>query len=136
MNPPRSAPEPTGTTEIRNPAAVVHALAEGFDPRTGEKLTGEGPWSDADVIRALFLAAEALERTVRNGRPRTVTNPPPAAGTPWTPEEDARLKSEFETTKDLAALAERHARTRGAISARLVRLGLFPAGGDPARPGS
>ena len=133
MNPRIEGPESDERTEIDGPAAIVQALAEGRDPRTGTKLVGEGPWSSPDVIRALFLAGVALQREAPTARPRPETARPAAAGTPWTPEEDARLKREFESTTDLAGLAERHARTRGAISARLVRLGLLPP--TNGRPG-
>lgn len=131
MNPPRSASEPAGSRTL-NPAAIVRALAEGFDPRTGEEFGGEGPWSDPTVIRALFLAARALERANRPDAGKEQAGLPPAAGKPWTAEEDARLTSEFQTTKDVVALAERHARTRGAIEARLVRLGLIAPPKGPA----
>ncbi|HET7453556.1 MAG TPA: hypothetical protein VFL12_12485 [Thermoanaerobaculia bacterium] len=111
---------------------IVRALAEGFDPRTGEEFAGEGPWSNPDVIRALFLAAQALERANRRDAGKAQANLPPAAGKPWTPEEDARLTSEFQTTKDFRTIAEMHQRTVGAVSARLVRLGLLPrANGRP-----
>jgi hypothetical protein len=85
------------------------------------------------VIRALFLASTALRHDSKSGRPRPESARPAAAGAAWTPEEDARLRSEFETTTDVAGLAARHERTRGAISARLVRLGLLPA--TSGRPG-
>ena len=43
--------------------AILRALAEGLDPRTGEALSETGPWSDPRVIRALFLAVESLHET-------------------------------------------------------------------------
>jgi hypothetical protein len=115
--------------------AILRALAAGFDPRTGEEFQEDGAWSDPKVIRALFRAAEALEGSGRGGAARGVRNLPPAAGKPWTPEEDERLKSEFRTITELRSLAELHARTTGAISARLVRWGLIdPPGRPAARP--
>jgi hypothetical protein len=111
-------------------------LAGGVDPRTGEEFQEEGAWSDPKVIRALFRAAEALEGKGRGGAARGVRNLPPAAGKPWTLEEDERLKTEFRTTTDLQSLAELHARTTGAISARLVRWGLIEPPARPAPAGS
>ena len=61
MNPRNESP--ATRTAIDDPAAILQALAEGRDPRTGTKLAGEGVWSDPRVIRALFLACAALERT-------------------------------------------------------------------------
>lgn len=115
---------------MNDSVAIVRALAEGFDPRTGEEFSGEGPWSDPKVIRALFLAARALEGANRSGVAKPPADLPPAAGKPWTPDEDARLTSEFKTMKDFPAIAAMHQRTVGAISARLVRLGLI---GPPER---
>jgi hypothetical protein len=83
------------------------------------------------VIRALFRAVEALEGNGRGGVARGARNLPSAAGKPWTPEEDERLKTEFRTITDLRSLAELHARTTAAISARLVRAGLVE---PPVRP--
>lgn len=117
---------------MNDSVAIVKALAEGFDPRTGEEFSGEGPWSDPKVIRALFLAARALERANRNGASKAQTDLPPAAGKSWTPDEDARLTSEFQTTNDFRAIADMHQRTVGAISARLVRLGLIAPPKSPA----
>jgi len=61
---------------------------------------------------------------------------PQNAGKAWTAAEDARLKSEFEHQHDIGALPHLHLRTRGSISARLVRLGLIaveePAPQEPS----
>jgi hypothetical protein len=111
--------------------AILRALAQGYDPRTGEEFQEQGAWSDPRVIRALFRAAEALEDRGRSDVARPGRILPPAAGKPWTPEEDERLKTEYRTVTDLRALADLHARTTGAISARLVRFGLIE---PPARP--
>jgi hypothetical protein len=96
-------------------ASILRTLAEGFDPKSGEDLAEGGPLSDPDVIRALLAGARALD-----GPPRVL---PEGAGRPWDKEEEDRLVEAFDAGSDVAALAEGHGRTRGAIVSRLLRLG-------------
>ena len=49
----------------------------------------------------------------------------PRAYQRWTPEEDAKLTEEFRAGSSVAEMAQSHNRRPGAISARLVRLGLL-----------
>ena len=111
---------------------IVEALANGVNPTTGELFEESSPYNHPSVIRALFLALKALERL--QDRERRDRELPDKAGTPWSSEEDHRLLEAFDQGIDVHELAERHSRTRGAIAARLVRLGRIPerseAGGD------
>ena len=104
--------------------AILRALASGFDPRSGEEFTEKAVWSDPRVIGALSRAAEALESQERRHAARIDRPLPSSAGHPWTPEEDERLKTELQSASSIRVLAELHSRTRGAIAARLLRLGL------------
>ena len=81
------------------------------------------------VIRALFLAAQALSAADAPpaARPRAL---PEQAGKPWSPAEDEALAAAFQAGSRAAELAEAHCRTRGAIAARLVRLGLIAERGE------
>jgi hypothetical protein len=117
-------------TEAENtttPARVLRALAHGIDPVTGEILGDDGPLQSPMVIRALYEGAEALERQksaeTRKQRPAAPSN----AGAPWTPTEDDSLRQSFHKGIVVKQLAVEHQRTEGAISSRLVRLGLIPA---------
>ena len=100
---------------------IVEALAKGVDPTTGELFEESSPYNHPSVIRALFLALKALEQVKDRGR--RDRGLPDKAGTPWSAEEDQRLLEAFDQGIDVNELAERHCRTRGAIAARLVRLG-------------
>jgi len=99
------------------------------------------------VIRALFAGVQALEDIGLSRRPRDQTTTsaaprldlPPKAGASWTTEEDQRLRDEYQNEKNIDTLAVLHGRSRGAITARLVRIRLLerppleqPRG--PARP--
>jgi hypothetical protein len=75
-----------------------------------------------DTVRALRVATTLLKES----GPR---NPKlPAAGTPWSHEEDTRLGSEFDSGMTIAQIALQHGRTSGGITQRLVKLGKI----DPA----
>lgn len=107
---------------------VLVALADGVDPVTRKALPPGSPYHQAEVLRALFLAIQTLERQCREEIP-----PEPVsakAGKPWLPDEDAQLLRGLDLGRPLAALARQHGRTPGAIVARLVRLGRFPTRDD------
>ncbi len=42
--------------------SIVRSHANGVDPAPGEGFPGESPYQRAEIVRALFAAAEALER--------------------------------------------------------------------------
>ena len=44
---------------------IIRALAEGSDPYTGEVFGGESPYQNAQTVRALFTAIDALEAAAR-----------------------------------------------------------------------
>ena len=100
---------------------IIEVLASGVDPATGEVLGDDSPLSSPHVIRALFLAAKALELTA--GKAERSQASPSNAGKAWTDDEDQRLVAAFDTGTPVAALARTHERTSGAITSRLIRLG-------------
>jgi hypothetical protein len=101
---------------------VIEVLARGIDPQTGELLPDDNPLNSPHVIRALFLAAKALE--LQGGKPaKQPTAKTGNAGKPWTEDEDQQLAQAFDAGQPVAALARTHQRTSGAITARLMRLG-------------
>jgi hypothetical protein len=107
---------------------IIEHLAGGVDPATGEVLADDSPLSSPHVIRALFIAAKALElMAAKPARPAAVM--PGNAGKPWTEAEDQQLGAAFDAGTDVPELAQTHQRTRGAITSRLIRIGrLQPAG--------
>jgi hypothetical protein len=119
---------------------LIQALARGIDPETGEVLPADNPLNSPHVIRALFLAAEALDLLVHPSGPTPPPPPPPRprppapgkAGKPWTPDEDQDLLTAFDADTTVAALAQAHQRTNGAITSRLIRLGRLQPNNNPA----
>lgn len=105
---------------------IVTALANGVNPLTGEALAQDSIYQAGDVIRALYVATQAL----RNRRHRRVRSAQVAnAGTPWSEEEEQRLLEQFDAGVTLAEMASQHERTVAGVQARLERLGRLPAAG-------
>ena len=107
---------------------IIETLAEGVNPVTGEILPDQSPYNEPLVIRALFTVTQLLRQQQSHSE-----KPLPArAGNSWDAEEDRAIIEEFHTNLPMWVMAEKHLRTRGAIQARLVRLGLIePSTGQP-----
>ncbi len=73
---------------------IVRALADGTNPYTGEVYPAESPYQNAETVRALFTAINALERAERRRkRKRDLAE---RAGEAWDAEEDSVLIKKFE----------------------------------------
>lgn len=113
---------------------IIRSLADGRDPVTGQQFPPDSPYQQADTIRALHAALEALEKPVRTHAPRVIDPNKPKAGGAWSPEEEQQLRDAFNARQPIRDMAQAHGRTPGAITARLVKLGLIQD--DPRnRPG-
>ena len=104
---------------------IIRSLADGRDPATGKPFPPESPYQQADTVRALHLALEALEKPGRTREPRVIDPTKPKAGGAWTPEEEQQLRDAFAARQPIHQMAQAHGRTPGAITARLVKLGLI-----------
>ncbi len=111
---------------------IVSTLANGVNPITGEVFSPDSPYQSSEIVRALFVAARALEGGAasaptagKEARPRAqgLSN----VGKPWTAEEDERLVSEFSKGRSPRELATAHGRTLAGVEARLEKLGRITA---------
>ena len=106
--------------------AVLESLANGVDPATGQKIPLEFLQGGA-TVDALSTAGALLKEDAT--RPARRNNPTfPAAGAPWTEEEDKRLLGEHDGGMTAAQIALAHGRTSNSITLRLIKLGRI----DPA----
>jgi hypothetical protein len=103
---------------------IIKTLADGIDPLTGEVLSDQSPFNQPEVIRALFVAAQALnEATAAPKGARANKDRPGNAGRAWPPEEDEQLLKAFDAGTPPRELAMKHGRTKGAIDSRLAKHG-------------
>lgn len=121
----------------------LRAWADGVDPSTGSTLPPDHPGQRPDTLRVVFAALALLSSPAPGvaefaGANRPSAGGPRNAGRPWSADDDATLANGFDAGETIGALAARLERTRGAINARLVRLGKIepPPGlrlrGEPA----
>lgn len=103
--------------------AIVSALANGLNPQTGEPFEVDTPYQALDVIRALYVAVNALELSSRSKARKNRARMPANAGKSWSEQEDRELLEKFDAGQSVAQLAQAHERTLAGIQARLKRHG-------------
>ena len=109
--------------ELPEAVGILQLVADGVDPFTGEVFPEDSPYQRVGIVRALYVAINALGNAPVAKKVAKERKLPENAGQSWTKEEDALLCERFDsgmTAKELAAV---HGRTNGAIQSRLVRLG-------------
>lgn len=100
---------------------IIDTLAKGLDPETGAALPADSCLNSPPIIRALFLASQALGTSTQ--RTRANDDRPGKAGKPWSDAEDEQLIKAFDAGVTVRELANIHERSVGGINSRLVRLG-------------
>ena len=106
----------------------LRGWVDGVDPVTGETLPADHPAHRADVLRVLYGALELLDTPAppRGSGAAHVEQRAPFprnAGRPWSADDDRALADAFEAGASVGAIAKTFERTRGSITARLVKLG-------------
>jgi hypothetical protein len=101
-------------------ARRLRAWTTGADPAGGEPLPLAHALRHAEVHATLVAALALVEAGAAGARPRN-------AGRPWSAEDDVRLAELYDGGTPVARLAEQLERTRGSITARLVKLGRLEA---------
>lgn len=96
---------------------IIKSLVDGVDPYSGERFPSGSPYQQADTVRALHLALEGLTKLRRSTARKT------GPGRSWTEDEEQELLREFDAKLDVEEIAAKHERTKGAIWARLEKLG-------------
>ena len=103
---------------------IVRALADGVDSYTGEVFPAGSVYQNAETVRALYAAIEALETAHRKEKRKKSL--PRRAGQPWDDEESSLLIKRYEQSINIKELARQHERTTGAIVSQLSKLGKNP----------
>ena len=105
--------------------AVVRSLANGVDPESGADFPPESAYQRPQVVRALYEAANALERVERFERRNAQV--PAKSGEPWSEDEDRKLLAAFDAGRAIQELAAAHERTMAGVRARLLKYGRISA---------
>jgi hypothetical protein len=100
---------------------IIQTLSDGIDPVTGEVFPSDSPYQNAQTIRALFTAKDALEAVIKRDNKRKGL--PERAGKGWDKIESDLLVQRFDEGATVGELAKEHKRTRGAIESQLAKLG-------------
>jgi hypothetical protein len=105
---------------------ILEALANGFNPLTGDSLEENNIYHKPEIIRALFAAVKSLEQIEIPNTLPVIPNKaalPVNAGKPWSRPEDIQLGQKFDDGISITELSRIHNRTSGAIRSRLIKLG-------------
>ncbi len=105
--------------------SVVRSLANGVDPLSGEVFAADSVYQRPDTVRALYAAAQALEKSERLDRRKAQL--PSKSGESWDETEDRKLLAGFDAGRGLPELAAAHERTQTGVRARLVKYGRLAA---------
>ena len=106
--------------EIKRAIEILRRLADGVDPLTGELLPPDSVCNKAEVVRALHSVLAQMDCWEKKQRVQ-----PKNAGKPWLEEESNQLRDEFRANMKISEMARQHGRSRGAIEAKLAKLGLM-----------
>ena len=102
---------------------ILRALADGVDPKTGETLSNESPYSEPRTLRAIFASVGLVEREVE--REKRLERLPKNFGKPWSEEEDRVLRGSFESGATMQEIGRKHGRTVAGCRLRLEKLGVI-----------
>lgn len=100
---------------------IIRALADGVNPITGEAYPDQSPYAEPRTLRALYAAANLMQREVEREKRRERL--PANFGKPWADGEDRLLVTEFDAGVPLHEIARKHLRTQSSIKLRLEKLG-------------
>ena len=94
--------------ETDKAVTIIRSLADGRDPATGQQFPPDSPYQQADTVRALYVALEAMETGGRVRAPRSVDPNKPKAGGPWSPEEEQQLRDAYTANTPIPEIAAAH----------------------------
>jgi hypothetical protein len=82
-------------------------------------------WTSDGVTHAILIDAAGRPRIEGEEAPKRERTGPPRRGQAWTEEEETVIAAKLNSVDDALAIARELGRTRGAVLARAVKLGLI-----------
>lgn len=104
---------------------IIEKLSKGINPLSDEPLTPKSLCLNDDIQRALQVAISALQARIKWIERQAKL--PANACKPWEIEEEESLNTGFDNGDSVDTLAERHQRTKGSITSRLIKMGKISA---------
>ncbi len=104
---------------------IIEKLSAGINPLSDEPLAPKSLCLNEDIQKALQVTVPALQARMRWIERQAQL--PANAGKPWKTEEEESLNTGFDEGDSVDILAERHQRTKGSITSRLVKMGKISA---------
>ena len=106
---------------------LLTVLADGINPITGELLAENDCCNQVEIVRALNIVLRQLdnsmEKTVKDESEKVTKLELENAGKPWTKEAEEVLCNMYDAGCSKKEICNYFKRSKGAIAARLVRLG-------------
>lgn len=113
--------------DIQRAKEIIHTLSDGIDPTTGEVLSPDHVCNRADVIRALHIAEQALQKDLNRPEDGTWHK---EFGKVWSQHEVALLINLFDKHCTVAQISKQLGRSETGVRAKLVRLGKIQSRKD------
>ena len=104
---------------------IIEKLSTGINPLSDEPLAPKSLCLNQDIQKALQVTVPALQARMRWIERQAQL--PANAGKSWKTEEEESLNTGFDNGDSVDILAERHQRTKGSITSRLVKMGKISA---------
>ena len=111
--------------DLQRAKEIVITLASGVDPTTGEVLPEDHVCNQPEVIRAFYSVVMNMSTEEKAEKPKKEKRKAENAGKSWTAEDDEMLRDMYNRQIKISEIQKRFGRTRYAIEARLVKLGLL-----------
>jgi len=109
--------------EISRALEIIGHLAQGKNPYTSQELPETSPFHQEETKKALHLALDGVK--VLGHKMKRAAELPTNSGKPWVASEDQELIRAYKCGHHIHELAKKHQRTEGAITSRLVKLGVI-----------
>ena len=110
---------------IESAREIFQSLVRGINPFTGKAVTKDSLFDQAEMVRAVALVNDVLDRALKRAARRA--SRPENAGRSWEQPELEELLEEFKSGHSVEEIAQEHGRTVRAIEDRLEQLGLISA---------
>ena len=104
--------------DVSRAKEILKILSDGIDPITGEILPPDNVCNQGEIVRAFYTVLNELDKpTEKRNR-----NTPENTGKPWKDADEKLLCQMFDSGSSIKELSETFKRTKGSITARLIRL--------------